>query len=50
MIDSEAETRALGLRIASAAEPGDIIALVGDLGTGKKTIGDKGILGHSGHV
>jgi tRNA threonylcarbamoyladenosine biosynthesis protein TsaE len=38
MIDSEAETRALGLRIASAAEPGDIIALVGDLGTGKTAL------------
>ena len=38
MIDSEAETRALGLRIASAAEPGDIIALVGDLGTGKPAL------------
>lgn len=28
----------LGLRIAEAAEPGDIIALVGDLGTGKTAL------------
>ncbi|MBE6042110.1 MAG: tRNA (adenosine(37)-N6)-threonylcarbamoyltransferase complex ATPase subunit type 1 TsaE [Clostridiales bacterium] len=37
-ISSEAETRELGLRIADALEPGDIIALVGDLGTGKTAL------------
>ena len=38
IIDTEAETRALGLSIADAAEPGDIIALIGDLGTGKTAL------------
>ena len=37
-IDTEADTRVLGLSIADAAEPGDIIALVGDLGTGKTAL------------
>ena len=37
-LNSEADTRLLGLRIAEAAEPGDIIALVGDLGTGKTAL------------
>lgn len=37
-ISSEAETRQLGLRIADAVEPGDIIALTGDLGTGKTAL------------
>jgi tRNA threonylcarbamoyladenosine biosynthesis protein TsaE len=37
-INSEAETRALGLTIAEAAEPGDIVALIGDLGTGKTAL------------
>jgi tRNA threonylcarbamoyladenosine biosynthesis protein TsaE len=38
LITNEAETRALGLAIASAAEPGDIVALIGDLGTGKTAL------------
>ena len=38
IIESEADTRALGLRIANAAEPGDIVALIGDLGTGKTAL------------
>ena len=38
IIDTEAGTRALGLSIADAAEPGDIIALTGDLGTGKTAL------------
>lgn len=38
IIKSEAETRALGLIIAEAAEPGDIVALIGDLGTGKTAL------------
>lgn len=37
-LNSEADTRLLGLRLAEAAEPGDIIALVGDLGTGKTAL------------
>ena len=37
-INSEAETRALGLALAEAAEPGDIVALIGDLGTGKTAL------------
>ena len=37
-INSEAETRALGLTLAEAAEPGDIVALIGDLGTGKTAL------------
>lgn len=36
--DTEADTRAIGLSIADAAEPGDIIALTGDLGTGKTAL------------
>lgn len=38
ILNSEADTRLLGLRLAEAAEPGDIIALVGDLGTGKTAL------------
>lgn len=37
-LNSEADTRLLGLRLAEAAEPGDIIALIGDLGTGKTAL------------
>ena len=37
-LNSEADTRILGLRIAEAAEPGDISALIGDLGTGKTAL------------
>jgi tRNA threonylcarbamoyladenosine biosynthesis protein TsaE len=37
-IASESETRKLGLRIAEAIEPGDIVALTGDLGTGKTAL------------
>lgn len=38
ILNNEAETRALGLSIAEAAEPGDIVALIGDLGTGKTSL------------
>ena len=38
ILNTEEDTRALGLRLAAAAEPGDIIALVGDLGTGKTAL------------
>jgi tRNA threonylcarbamoyladenosine biosynthesis protein TsaE len=34
----EAETAALGQRLAMAARPGDVIALFGDLGAGKTTL------------
>ena len=37
-IKSESVTRDLGLIIAEAAEPGDIVALIGDLGTGKTAL------------
>lgn len=37
-LNSEEDTRQLGLRIAEAAEPGDVIALIGDLGTGKTAL------------
>ena len=37
-IASESGTRELGLRIAEAIEPGDIVALTGDLGTGKTAL------------
>jgi len=39
---SEGETRALGLKIASLLRPGDIILLIGELGTGK-TVLAKGV-------
>lgn len=32
---SEAQTRRLGVRLAALLQPGDVLALVGDLGTGK---------------
>ncbi len=37
-LNSEEETRSLGLEIADALEPGDIVALIGDLGTGKTAL------------
>lgn len=37
-LNDEADTRALGLEIAEALEPGDVVALVGDLGTGKTAL------------
>ena len=38
LLKNEDDTRALGLRIAEALEPGDVIALIGDLGTGKTAL------------
>ena len=38
LLKNEADTRALGLRIADALEPGDVVALIGDLGTGKTAL------------
>ena len=37
-LKSEEDTRALGLSIADAAEAGDVVALIGDLGTGKTAL------------
>lgn len=37
-LESDADTAALGARIASACAPGDVIALRGDLGAGKSTL------------
>ena len=34
----ETATAALGARIGAAAQPGDVVALMGDLGTGKTTL------------
>jgi len=43
---------AFGARIAQALRPGDVIALTGDLGTGKTTLARAiiGALGHEGDV
>jgi len=38
ILKDENETRSLGLRIAEALEPGDVVALIGDLGTGKTSL------------
>ena len=38
LLNNESDTRSLGLKIADALEPGDIVALIGDLGTGKTTL------------
>ena len=37
-IRNEEETRAFGLAVAETLLPGDILALIGDLGTGKTTL------------
>ena len=37
-LKSEEDTQKLGLEIAEALEPGDIVALIGDLGTGKTAL------------
>lgn len=38
IIHSEEETRAFGLDLAEKLEPGNVLALIGDLGTGKTTL------------
>ena len=38
LLKNEDDTRALGYRIADALEPGDVVALIGDLGTGKTAL------------
>lgn len=38
VIKSEKETREFGSQLGKKAQPGDIIALIGDLGTGKTTL------------
>jgi tRNA threonylcarbamoyladenosine biosynthesis protein TsaE len=37
-IGSEAETRAFGLSLAQSLMPGDVLALIGELGTGKTAL------------
>ena len=37
-IKNEEETRAFGLELAKDSRPGDVIALIGDLGTGKTAL------------
>ena len=37
-IGNESEMRVFGRELAEKAEPGDVIALIGDLGTGKTTL------------
>jgi tRNA threonylcarbamoyladenosine biosynthesis protein TsaE len=36
--DSAAETEAIGARLAAALEPGDVVLVVGEVGTGKTTL------------
>ena len=38
IIKTESDTRELGLKLAEQAKAGDVIALVGDLGTGKTAL------------
>ncbi|MDD5823430.1 MAG: tRNA (adenosine(37)-N6)-threonylcarbamoyltransferase complex ATPase subunit type 1 TsaE [Firmicutes bacterium] len=38
ILKNETETEAFGLMLAQNAEPGDVIGLVGDLGTGKTAL------------
>ena len=38
IIHNEEETRAFGLDLAEKLEPGNVLALIGDLGTGKTTL------------
>ena len=37
-INNEHDTEVFGMELASKLEPGDIVALIGDLGTGKTTL------------
>lgn len=37
-IKNEHDTEGFGMKLASSLEPGDIVALIGDLGTGKTTL------------
>lgn len=37
-IKNEHDTEEFGMKLASLLEPGDIVALIGDLGTGKTTL------------
>lgn len=37
-IKNEHDTEEFGIKLASSLEPGDIVALIGDLGTGKTTL------------
>ena len=52
ILSSPEETEALGRRLASKLQPGDVAALFGDLGAGKTTLA-RGVLaglGHDGEV
>lgn len=48
----EAETRAVGARLAGLLRPGDVVAMTGDLGAGKTTLVRAILeaLGHEGEV
>jgi tRNA threonylcarbamoyladenosine biosynthesis protein TsaE len=37
-INNEKETKEYGLKLAKTLKPGDVVALIGDLGTGKTTL------------
>ncbi|NLY81365.1 MAG: tRNA (adenosine(37)-N6)-threonylcarbamoyltransferase complex ATPase subunit type 1 TsaE [Clostridiales bacterium] len=37
-ISNEKETRKYGIKLAKMLKPGDVVALIGDLGTGKTTL------------
>ena len=37
-IKNEHDTEEFGMKLASSLEPGDLVALIGDLGTGKTTL------------
>jgi tRNA A37 threonylcarbamoyladenosine biosynthesis protein TsaE len=52
ILANEAETAALGARLARAARPGDVITLSGPLGVGKTALarGLIAVLGHDGDV
>ena len=38
IIHNESDTKRFGLKLAEKLKPGDVIALIGDLGTGKTTL------------
>ena len=52
ILEDEAATAALGMRLAALAHPGDVITLSGPLGVGKTALarGFIAALGHDGEV